>query len=208
MATERPVVFVVDDDLAMREALQDLLASVGMDVRVFASTQEFMQAQRPDAPGCLVLDVRLPGASGLSFQEELPRAGVDLPVIFITGHGDIPMTVRAMKAGAVEFLSKPFRDQELLDAIDAAIERHRAQRRERALVAALRQRYAALTQREREVMALVSAGRVNKQIASELGISEATVKVHRGQIMRKMQTTSLAQLVRIADTLGLSTPKP
>lgn len=208
MATERPVVFVVDDDLAMREALQDLLASVGMDVRVFASTQEFMQAQRPDAPGCLVLDVRLPGASGLSFQEELPRAGVDLPVIFITGHGDIPMTVRAMKAGAVEFLSKPFRDQELLDAIDAAIERHRTQRRERALVAALRQRYAALTQREREVMALVSAGRVNKQIAAELGISEATVKVHRGQIMRKMQTTSLAQLVRIADTLGLSTPKP
>jgi FixJ family two-component response regulator len=208
VATERPVVFVVDDDLAMREALQDLLASVGMDVRVFASTQEFMQAQRPDAPGCLVLDVRLPGASGLSFQEELPRAGVDLPVIFITGHGDIPMTVRAMKAGAVEFLSKPFRDQELLDAIDAAIERHRAQRRERALVAALRQRYAALTQREREVMALVSAGRVNKQIAAELGISEATVKVHRGQIMRKMQTTSLAQLVRIADTLGLATPKP
>ena len=208
MATERPVVFVVDDDLAMREALQDLLASVGMDVRVFASTQDFMQTQRPDAPGCLVLDVRLPGASGLSFQEELPRAGVDLPVIFITGHGDIPMTVRAMKAGAVEFLSKPFRDQELLDAIDAAVERHRAQRREAALVAELRQRFAALTQREREVMALVSAGRVNKQIASDLGISEATVKVHRGQIMRKMQTTSLAQLVRIADRLGLSRPKP
>jgi RNA polymerase sigma factor (sigma-70 family) len=208
VATERPVVFVVDDDLAMREALQDLLASVGMDVRVFASTQEFMQAQRPDAPGCLVLDVRLPGASGLSFQEELPRAGVDLPVIFITGHGDIPMTVRAMKAGAVEFLSKPFRDQELLDAIDAAIERHRAQRLETAIVAQLRQRFAALTQREREVMALVSAGRVNKQIAAELGISEATVKVHRGQIMRKMQTTSLAQLVRIADTLGLSKPRP
>jgi RNA polymerase sigma factor (sigma-70 family) len=207
VTTERPVVFVVDDDLAMREALQDLLASVGMDVRVFASTQEFMQAQRPDAPGCLVLDVRLPGASGLSFQEELPRAGVDLPVIFITGHGDIPMTVRAMKAGAVEFLSKPFRDQELLDAIDAAIERHRAQRLETAIVAQLRQRFAALTQREREVMALVSAGRVNKQIAAELGISEATVKVHRGQIMRKMQTTSLAQLVRIADTLGLSDPK-
>jgi FixJ family two-component response regulator len=208
VATERPVVFVVDDDLAMREALQDLLASVGMDVRVFASTQEFMQAQRPDAPGCLVLDVRLPGASGLSFQEELPRAGVDLPVIFITGHGDIPMTVRAMKAGAVEFLSKPFRDQELLDAIDAAIERHRAQRLETAIVAQLRQRFAALTQRERDVMALVSAGRVNKQIAAELGISEATVKVHRGQIMRKMQTTSLAQLVRIADTLGLSKPRP
>ncbi len=208
MATERPVVFVVDDDLAMREALQDLLASVGMDVRLFASTQDFMQAQRPDAPGCLVLDVRLPGASGLSFQEELPRAGVDLPVIFITGHGDIPMTVRAMKAGAVEFLSKPFRDQELLDAIDAAIERHRAQRRETARVAELRQRFAALTQREREVMALVSAGRVNKQIAAELGISEATVKVHRGQIMRKMQAKSLAQLVRIADTLGLSNPKP
>ncbi|HSW18947.1 MAG TPA: response regulator transcription factor [Ramlibacter sp.] len=208
MATERPVVFVVDDDLAMREALQDLLASVGMDVRLFASTQEFMQAQRPDAPGCLVLDVRLPGASGLSFQEELPRAGVDLPVIFITGHGDIPMTVRAMKAGAVEFLSKPFRDQELLDAIDAAVVRHRAQRRAAALVAQLRERFAVLTQREREVMALVSAGRVNKQIAAELGISEATVKVHRGQIMRKMQAKSLAQLVRIADTLGLSNPKP
>ena len=208
MATELPVVFVVDDDLAMREALQDLLASVGMDVRVFASTQDFMQAQRPDAPGCLVLDVRLPGASGLSFQEELPRAGVDLPVIFITGHGDIPMTVRAMKAGAVEFLSKPFRDQELLDAIDAAIERHRAERREKALVAEFRLRFAALTQREREVMALVSAGRVNKQIAADLGISEATVKVHRGQIMRKMQATSLAQLVRIADTLGLPGPKP
>ena len=205
---ERPIVFVVDDDLAMREALQDLLASVGMDVRLFASTQDFMQAQRPDAPGCLVLDVRLPGASGLSFQEGLPRAGVDLPVIFITGHGDIPMTVRAMKAGAVEFLSKPFRDQELLDAIDAAVARHRAQRRESALVAELRQRFAALTQREREVMGLVSAGRVNKQIAAELGISEATVKVHRGQIMRKMQAKSLAQLVRIADTLGLSTPKP
>ena len=208
MATERPVVFVVDDDLAMREALQDLLASVGMDVRVFASTQDFMQAQRPDAPGCLVLDVRLPGASGLNFQEELSRAGVDLPVIFITGHGDIPMTVRAMKAGAVEFLSKPFRDQELLDAIDAAVVRHRVQRRATALVVELRQRFAALTQREREVMALVSAGRVNKQIATELGISEATVKVHRGQIMRKMQAKSLAQLVRIADTLGLSNPKP
>jgi RNA polymerase sigma factor (sigma-70 family) len=206
VAAEQPVVFVVDDDLAMREALQDLLASVGMDVRVFASTQEFMQAQRPDAPGCLVLDVRLPGASGLSFQEELPRAGVDLPVIFITGHGDIPMTVRAMKAGAVEFLSKPFRDQELLDAIDSAIERHRAQRGERALVAQLRQRFDTLTQREREIMALISAGRVNKQIAAELGISEATVKVHRGQIMRKMQTRSLAQLVRIADMLGLADP--
>ena len=206
MATEQPVVFVVDDDLAMREALQDLLASVGMDVRVFASTQEFMQAQRPDAPGCLVLDVRLPGASGLTFQEELLRAGVDLPVIFITGHGDIPMTVRAMKAGAVEFLSKPFRDQELLDAIDSAIERHRGQRGERAVVAQLRQRFATLTQREREVMALVSAGRVNKQIAADLGISEATVKVHRGQIMRKMQTRSLAQLVRIADMLGLADP--
>jgi FixJ family two-component response regulator len=208
VATERPVVFVVDDDLAMREALQDLLASVGMDARVYASTQDFMQAQRPDAPGCLVLDVRLPGASGLSFQEELPRAGVDLPVIFITGHGDIPMTVRAMKAGAVEFLSKPFRDQELLDAIDAAIERHRAQRLETALVAELRQRFAALTQREREVMALVSTGRVNKQIAADLSISEATVKVHRGQIMRKMQAKSLAQLVRIADRLGLSNPRP
>jgi FixJ family two-component response regulator len=208
VATGRPLVFVVDDDLAMREALQDLLASVGMDVRLFASTQDFMQAQRPDAPGCLVLDVRLPGASGLSFQDELLRAGVDLPVIFITGHGDIPMTVRAMKAGAVEFLSKPFRDQELLDAIDVAIERHRTQRRETALVAELRQRFAALTQREREVMVLVSAGRVNKQIAVELGVSEATVKVHRGQIMRKMQTTSLVQLVRMADTLGLSNPRP
>lgn len=208
MTSERPVIFVVDDDPAMREALQDLLASVGMDVRLFASTQDFMQVQRPDAPGCLVLDVRLPGASGLSFQEELARVGVDLPVIFITGHGDIPMTVRAMKAGAVEFLSKPFRDQELLDAIDVAVERHRTLRREAALVAQLRQRFAALTQREREVMTLVSAGRVNKQIAADLDISEATVKVHRGQIVRKMQVKSLAQLVRIADMLGLSSRRP
>jgi FixJ family two-component response regulator len=204
VSTERSVVFVVDDDASMRGALENLLASVGLEARAFASPQEFLQAKRPDVPSCLVLDVRLPGRSGLAFQEDLIRAGISVPVIFITGHGDIPMSVRAMKAGAVEFLTKPFADQQLLDAIHAALERDRALRRDAELVAELRTRYADLTAREREVMKLVAAGRVNKQIAGDLGISEVTVKVHRGQVMRKMRTRSLADLVRMADRLGLT----
>jgi FixJ family two-component response regulator len=199
------VVFVIDDDPSMRAALEDLVGSVGLGVRPFASTEEFLASKRPDAPGCLVLDVRLPGMSGLTFQKELARVGVDLPVIFITGHGDIPMSVRAMKAGAVEFLSKPFHDQDLLDAIHAAIERDRERRREAVLVAELRERYATLTERERQIMRLVAIGRANKQIAAELNLSEMTVKVHRGQVMRKMQAGSLPELVRIADRLTVPT---
>jgi len=202
MSAGRSVVFIVDDDASMRGALENLIGSVGLEVRAFSSPQEFLADQRPDAPGCLVLDVRLPGKSGLAFQEDLVKAGIALPVIFITGHGDIPMSVRAMKAGAVEFLTKPFHDQEILDAIHAALERDRARRREAALIAELKTRYAALTEREREVMKLVAAGRANKQVAAELGISEVTVKVHRGQVMRKMRARSLADLVRMADRLG------
>lgn len=206
MAEDRPIVFVVDDDPSMREAVQDLIASVGLQARGFASPREFLEAERPDAPACLVLDVRLPGASGLNFQQELARAGVPIPVIFITGHGDIPMSVRAIKAGAVEFLTKPFRDQELLDAINAGIERNRAQRREATVMDDLRQRFAALTPREREIMALVILGRMNKQIAGDLGVSEVTVKVHRGQIMRKMRAKSLPELVRMGDVLRVAAP--
>ena len=204
MSAERSVVFVVDDDASMRGALENLIGSVGLEVRAFASSQEFLQAERPDAPGCLVLDVRLPGRSGLSFQEDLAGAGISLPVIFITGHGDVPMSVRAMKAGAVEFLTKPFHDQEILDAIHAALERDRERRRDAGLVAGLKARYVALTEREREVMKLVAAGRANKQIAADLGISEVTVKVHRGQVMRKMRARSLADLVRMSDRLALA----
>jgi len=202
MSADRAVVFVVDDDASMRRSLESLLRSVGNDVRLFASAQEFMQAPRPDAPGCLVLDVRLPGMSGLTFQHELAKAGVGLPVIFITGHGDVPMTVRAMKAGAAEFLTKPFDDQVLLDAIDAAIERDRARRRDAASLAVLNARYNGLTEREKQVMKLVVAGWVNKQIAAELGLSLVTIKLHRGQVMRKMLVKSVAELVRIADRLG------
>jgi FixJ family two-component response regulator len=208
MTEEQPIVFVVDDDASMREAVQDLIASVGLQARGFASPREFLEAARPDAPACLVLDVRLPGSSGLNFQQELAQAGVHIPVIFITGHGDIPMSVRAIKAGAVEFLTKPFRDQELLDAINAGIERNRAQRREAVVMDDLRQRYAALTPREREIMALVILGRLNKQIAGALGVSEVTVKVHRGQIMRKMHAKSLPDLVRMGDVLRLATVGP
>jgi FixJ family two-component response regulator len=187
----------------MREALEDLITSVGLEARLFASPREFLESKRPDAPGCLVLDVRLPGMSGLTFQQELAKTGSALPVIFLTGHGDIPMSVRAMKAGAIEFLTKPFHDQELLDAIHAAIERDRRDRREEALVGELQERYGALTGREREIMALVANGRANKQIAAELQVSEMTVKVHRGQIMRKMHARSLPELVRMADRLGM-----
>ena len=199
------VVFIVDDDPSMRAALEDLVGSVGLTVRAFASPQEFLASERPDAPGCLVLDVRLPGMSGLTFQKELARVGVDLPVIFITGHGDIPMSVRAMKAGAAEFLTKPFHDQDLLDAIHTGVERDRERRREAVLVAELQERYATLTERERQIMTLVVIGRANKQIAGELDLSEMTVKVHRGQVMRKMQAGSLPELVRMADRLAALT---
>ena len=208
MIVERSVVFVVDDDASMRGALENLLGSVGLAVHAFASPQEFLDAKRPDAPSCLVLDVRLPGRSGLAFQEDLAKAGIAIPVIFITGHGDIPMTVRAMKAGAVEFLTKPFDDQQLLDAIHAAVERDRTLRREATVVTGLKARYAGLTARECEVMKLVAAGRANKQIAGDLGISEVTVKVHRGQVMRKMRARSLADLVRMADRLGAAGSPP
>ena len=203
MSEDRAVAFVIDDDPSMQRSLDTLLRSVGLDVRLFSSAQEFMRAERPDAPGCLVLDVRLPGMSGLAFQQELVKAGVALPVIFLTGHGDVPMTARAMKAGAAEFLTKPFDEQVLLDAIHAAIERDRARRRDAAGLAEVKARYRALTEREREVMTLVVAGRVNKQIAAELGLSLVTVKVHRGQVMRKMLAKSVPELVRMADRLGL-----
>jgi FixJ family two-component response regulator len=196
-----PVVFVIDDDPSMRAALEDLVGSIGLQVKVFASPQEFLNSSRPDAPGCLVLDVRLPGMSGLAFQKELTKAGSDLPVIFITGHGDIPMSVRAMKAGAVEFLAKPFHHQELLDAINIAIERDVENRRKSIVDNELRSRHATLTERERQIMKLVVSGKANKQIASELSLSEMTVKVHRGQVMRKMQASSLPDLVRMSDRL-------
>lgn len=200
---DKPVVYVVDDDPSVRRALESLLLSVGHQVRLFASAPDFMQSERIDAPGCLVLDVRLPGMSGLAFQQELAKSGTALPIIFLTGHGDVPMSVRAMKAGAVEFLTKPFDDQVLLDAIHAAIERDRARRRDDASIATLRAHYDSLTERERQVMGHVASGWVNKRIAAELQLSVVTVKVHRGQVMRKMQANSVAELVRMADRLGL-----
>jgi FixJ family two-component response regulator len=200
-----PTVFVIEDDPSMRGAVEDLVRSVRLQVRAFGSPQEFLESNQRDVPGCLVLDVRLPGMSGLTFHQELVKEGVMLPVIFITGHGDIPMSVRAMKAGAIEFLTKPFHHQELLDAIHAGIERDRARRRETVLITDLRNRYATLTERERHIMALVVMGRANKQIAAELNLSEITVKVHRGQVMRKMMAESLPDLVRMADRLGTPT---
>jgi FixJ family two-component response regulator len=205
MTEEQPVVFVVDDDALVRESVEDLLRSVGLEVAAFGSTQEFLQSKRPDAHGCIVLDVRLPGTSGLEFQTVLSKSNIHLPVIFISGHGDIPMSVRAIKSGAVEFLAKPLREQELLDAVQAAIERDRAQRQEAKLVAELQKRLDSLTLREREVFALVVTGRPNKQIAAKLDLHETTVKVHRSQITRKMLAKSLVDLVRMADKLGIST---
>jgi FixJ family two-component response regulator len=203
---EPPVVFVIDDDESVREAVEDLLHSVGLQVRAFGSAQEFLQSQRPDAPGCIVLDVRLPGASGLEFQRVLHQSNIGLPVIFISGHGDIPMSVRAIKSGAVEFLTKPLREQELLDAIQVAIERDRFRRREAAVVTELQGRFSSLTAREREVFTVVVTGRPNKLIAAQLDLSEMTVKVHRSQITRKMQAKSLVDLVRMPDKLGISPP--
>jgi FixJ family two-component response regulator len=201
MVEERAIVFVIDDDPSMRLALEDLVSTVGLEVRVFGAPQDFLQSKPPDAPGCLVLDVRLPGMSGLTFHQELAKEGLAMPVIFITGHGDIPMSVRAMKAGAVEFLTKPFHDQDLLDAIHAAIERDRKRRREALRLAELRERFVTLSERERQIMTLVVIGRANKQIAAALCVSEMTVKVHRGQVMRKMHAGSLPELVRMADRL-------
>ena len=208
MTPERSTVLVVDDDPSVREALSDLFQSVGLSVQVFASVQEFVKKGRPEGPCCLVLDVRLPGKSGLDFQHELNAADARVPIIFLTGHGDIPMSVRAMKAGAVEFLTKPIRPQELLDAIHRAIEQDRARRDREQVIGDLRARLETLTRREREVMALAVAGRLNKQIAAEIGLSEATVKLHRGQVMRKMGARSVVDLVRMGDRLGLSDRKP
>jgi FixJ family two-component response regulator len=204
MKTGDPIVFVVDDDSSMREALTDLITSVGLLVEAFKSAREFLAHRRRDAPACLVLDVRLPGLSGLDLQRELARTEAPIPVIFITGHGDIPMSVRAMKEGAVEFLAKPFRDQDLLDAVQNALEIDRAARQERSLVADVRRRYESLTNREREVMRLVVSGLLNKQIAGELGSSEVTIKMHRGQVMHKMKAQSIVELLRMAEKIGIA----
>ena len=198
----QPVVFVVDDDLSIRDGLCSLIRSAGLEVRLFPSATEFLQASLPEAPGCLVLDLRLPDLGGLELQRRLARTGVEIPIIFISGHGDIPTTVRAMKAGAVEFLSKPVQDQDLLDAIVQAIDKDRAARRHRAELAAVRLRYASLTPRENEVVSKIICGLLNKQIAADLGVTEVTVKVHRRHIMDKMAASSLAELVRMIERLA------
>ena len=207
-AESQQIVFVIDDDVSVREGLSALFRSVGLQVKTFASAAEFLQSgQLPDSPSCMVLDVRLPGLSGLDFQAELAKANIQIPIVFITGHGDIPMTVRAMKAGAVEFLPKPFRDQDMLDAVQAGLERDRHRRERAGNTSKLKASYDVLTPREREIMALVTAGLMNKQIAGEIGVSEVTVKLHRGNVMRKMGAKSLAELVRMADALGVRRTK-
>lgn len=202
------IVFVVDDDPSMRKALSNLFRSVGLRAEVFGSARELLESELPEVASCLVLDIRLPGPSGLDFQAELAKANIQIPIIFMTGHGDIPMTVKAMKAGAVDFLTKPFRDQDMLDAVGIAIERDRARRKDEKIVAELRAVFETLTARERDVLALVASGLMNKQIAAEIGLAEITVKIHRGHIMRKMGAKSLADLVRMAEMLGVRRPKP
>ena len=201
--SDAAIVHIIDDDESVREALRSLLRSVGLSVRLYASVDAFLAARFPDAAGCLVLDVRLPGMSGLDFQAQLSGLGIDLPVVLMTGYGDIPMSVRGMKAGAIDFLTKPFRDQDILDAIAAAIERDRARRAATAATAQIRDRFATLSPREQQVMTFVTAGKMNKQIAGDLGLSEITVKIHRGSAMRKMGARTLTDLVRMAQTLGL-----
>ena len=205
MTEAEQVVYVIDDDTSMRSAIKRLVLAVGLNVETFASGQEFLDSKLPEVPGCVVLDVRLPGRSGLDLQRELGERDIQIPIIFVTGHGDIPMSVKAMKGGAVEFLTKPFRDQDLLDAISLAIERDRAARKGRAEIATQRKYYDSLTPREREVMTAVVGGLLNKQIALRLGTSEKTIKVHRGQVMHKMHAESLAELVRVAAKLGIET---
>jgi FixJ family two-component response regulator len=207
VAAEEAIVFVIDDDPSIRAALDDLLQSSGLRVRSFASPREFLLSGRPNVPACLVLDIKMPEVSGLEFQRALARSNIELPIIFITAHGDIPMSVQAMKAGAIEFLTKPFRDRDLLEAIRAGLAKDRVRQQEAAGLASLRNRYATLTPREQEIMALVAGGRLNKQIAAELGLSLITVKVHRGHVTQKMEADSLGDLVRMADRLGVTAAK-
>jgi FixJ family two-component response regulator len=203
----QPMVFVVDDDASMRGAVSNLIRSVGFQVEAFTSAQEFLASTRPDTPCCLILDVRLPQVSGLDIQAELTKAQIHIPIIFVTGHGDVPMSVKAMKAGAVEFLTKPFRDQDLLDAVKVALERSRVSRTNEKAISELKTKFQTLTPREQQVMARVTGGYLNKQIAAEIGVTEITVKVHRGNVMRKFGTKSLAELVKMADILGICRTK-